>query len=87
MKNEFQVNKMQENVSKPPMFIRIDEYEDIQDIMRVVKKKLDQAKSILNRIYSLKTDEDAEIDRWNSILEDVEGKMDSIERALFEQEG
>tara|TARA_Y100000310_G_C20618168_1_gene781808 strand:- start:599 stop:835 length:237 start_codon:yes stop_codon:yes gene_type:complete len=78
---------MEENVSKTPMFVRIDEFEDIQGIMEVVKKRMSQAKSILNQIYSLKNEEDTEIDRWNSALEEVERKMGLIDKALFEQEG
>jgi len=77
---------MEENAPKAPMFVRIDEFEDVQHIIEILKKKLNEAKSTLNQIYSLKGDEDAEIDRWNSILEEVEKKIEFIDQALFEQE-
>ncbi len=72
---------------RTPMFVRIDEYEDIQNLMNVAKKKLNQARATLNHISTLKIEEDTEIDRWSSTLEEVEKKIELIDRALFEQEG
>lgn len=69
---------------KPHLFVRIDDYKDTIDIITLLKKKVMDAKRILNSINSLKEEEDTEIEQWNSNIEEMENKIDYINRSMFE---
>ena len=67
-----------------PIFVKIDEYEDIINIMNIVKKNISQSKSILNKLTELKNQEDIELDKWYSDINEVESKIKMIDNTLFE---
>jgi hypothetical protein len=67
-----------------PVFVRIDEYKDVLDVMHMVKNKIEEAKEILGRINELKNEEDAELELWNTGLEEVERKIVFVDKVLFE---
>lgn len=69
-----------------PVFVRIEEYKEVLDIMNMVKNKIDQAKEILGRINELKNEEDAELELWRSGIEEVERKIMFVDKTLFEPE-
>ena len=45
-----------------PVFIKIEEYNDVLTLMRTVRKKLDEAKETLLKIHDLKNEEDHELE-------------------------
>ncbi len=75
------MNNMDE---RAPVFVKIDEYKDIADIMTLMREKLRQAKFLLDKIAELKTQEDAELATWAKELEDVEARVASVDRTLSE---
>ena len=70
--------------SRAPVYVKIDEYKDIMDIMALMRDKLRQAKFLLDKIAELKAQEDAELSTWARELEDVEGRVAAIDKTLFE---
>ncbi len=73
---------MPENHSQ--IFVKIDEYRDVLDILNLTKEKLNEAKDILNTITHLKNEEDGEIENWHNELEEIEKKVSFIDKTLFE---
>ena len=69
-----------------PIFVKIDEYKEVIDIVNIMKNKLVEAKDILAKINELKNREDAELELWNSGIEEVERKVEFIDKTLFEPE-
>lgn len=69
-----------------PVFVKIEDYKDIMDILSLVKDRLEEAKRTLADINDLKNDEDSELSMWSSTLDEIEKKLDNIDRALFEPE-
>ncbi len=69
---------------KAPVFVKIDEYKDIADIMTIIREKLRQAKFLLDKIAELKAQEDSELATWSKELEDVESRVASIDKTLME---
>lgn len=69
-----------------PVFIKIEDYKDVIDVMELIKNKILEANDVLEKIRRLKAEEDAELELWNSNLEDVERKISYIDRTLFEPE-
>ncbi len=67
-----------------PIFVKIDEYKDILNVMNMVKSKLNDARATLAKINDLKNEEDAELELWHTGLEEVERKVDFVDKTLFE---
>jgi len=67
-----------------PMFVKVEEYEDVHDIIRLVKAKVKEAKDTLSEIEKLKRQEETELGAWGSQVDDVEKKIEFIEQTLFE---
>lgn len=71
---------------KAPVFVKIEDYKDITEIMALVKEKLDQARFLLSKIDELKKQEDAEISNWTRELDEVTKRVYEIDRMLLEPE-
>ena len=69
-----------------PVFIKIEDYKDILSILELIKDRLSEAKRTLADINEMKNDEDAELEMWGSIVNDIEKKIENINRNLFEPE-
>ena len=75
---------MEESRQGAPVFVRIEEYKDVLDIMNMIKNKIDEAKETLGKINELKNEEDAELELWHTGLEEVERKTAFVDKVLFE---
>ncbi|MFH1848773.1 MAG: hypothetical protein ABH879_01150 [archaeon] len=69
---------------KAPVYVKVDEYKDVLDIIGVVKAKLAESKEILKKISEIKSKEDAEIENWQSQIDEIEEKFAYVDKALFE---
>ena len=69
-----------------PVFVKLDEYREITDVMNLAREELQKAKAVLNRIHDLKAQEDAELEAWQNSLSDIESKIDEADKKLMEPE-
>ncbi len=69
-----------------PVFIKIDEYKDILEIIELLKLKIGQAKKTLDKINELKNQEEAELSNWQAGLEEIEKKVREIDDSMYEPE-
>jgi hypothetical protein len=66
------------------VFVKMDEYNDLLDIIALINKKIKEGREILEKIYELKNQEDYELESWKNSLNDVERKLKYIDQVLFE---
>lgn len=69
-----------------PVFVKVDEYQDVLKLMQDIQKKLDDAKATLLKINDLKNEEDELIEQWQNGLAEVEKKVEFIDSSLNEPE-
>lgn len=69
-----------------PVFVKVDEYKDVLDILDLVKNKIKSAKDAIREINDLKNQEDSEIALWANEIEDIERKVEFIDQTLLEPE-
>lgn len=67
-----------------PVYVKIDEYKDVLDVMNMIRNKIEDAKETLAKINELKNEEDAELELWHTGLEEVERKIVFVDKTLFE---
>ena len=66
-----------------PVFVKIDEYKEVLDVLDVIKAKLADARKTLVEINRLKDEEDRELASWTKNVDDIQSKMASIDKAVF----
>ncbi len=69
-----------------PVFVKVDEYKDVLDILDLVKNKIRSAKDAIREINDLKNQEDSEIALWANEIADIERKVEFIDQTLLEPE-
>ncbi len=69
-----------------PLFVKIEEYKDVLDVVNMIKSKIADAKRTLGKINELKNEEDTELESWRNTLEEMERKVEFVDKALFEPE-
>ncbi len=79
-------DRMAENESKAPIFIKVDEYKEVLDLVNLLKSKLEEASGLIEEINELKNREDTEVQEWESNLKEVEKRLAEIDRILVEPE-
>ncbi len=67
-----------------PLFVRIDEYKEVVEVLNILKKKLKEAGTILSELDRIKEEEDKELAEWHNDLEMIKEKLMHIDQVLFE---
>ncbi|MBW3022978.1 hypothetical protein KY308_02655 [Candidatus Woesearchaeota archaeon] len=70
-------------MEQAPIFIKIDQYKNVLDIIELLKAKVKEAKNQLGKIQQLKSEEDAELDEWSAELEEINKRIDGIDKSLL----
>jgi hypothetical protein len=65
------------------VFVKIEEYNDILDIIALINEKMKEARVVLGKINDLKNQEDSELEVWKNSLDDVDRKLRYIDQTLF----
>lgn len=73
-------------MEKTPLFIKIEHYEDVLEIMNMIKGKLADVKHAFGKIEQLKAEEDAKIDAWHKSIEEIEARLVNMDQMLVEPE-
>lgn len=66
-----------------PVFVKIEEYKEVLAVMDLIKSKLEQAKTTLNKINEIKLQEDTALEHWKQGLEEVEKKIAFVDQKLL----
>lgn len=72
------------NDTRAPVFVKVDEYKDIVDIVTLMREKIKHAKLLLDKIAEQKAKEDAELASWARELENIEHSVSNVDRTLLE---
>ena len=73
-------------MERMPVFVKVEEYEKVVNLVKEVRQRLDEAKETLSKITELKNEEDHQLEMWQNTLGEVEKKVDFIEHSLNEPE-
>ena len=69
-----------------PVFVKVDEYKEILDVLDMVKGKIGEIRDTLANMNELRNEEDAEVSMWSGTMDDIEKKIEEIDRMMFEME-
>ena len=77
---------MREERTGAPVFVKVDEYKEILDVLDMIKAKVKEIRGTLGNINELRNEEDSELAMWNGTINEIEKKIDGIDRIMFEPE-
>ena len=77
---------MREQKAGAPVFVKINEYKEILDVLDMVKGKMKEIKETLSSINTLRNEEDTELSVWNNTIKEIEEKIENIDKMMFEPE-
>lgn len=66
-----------------PVFVKVDEYKEVLDIIEVIKTKISSAEKVLAEVKRLKDEEDRELAAWSNNLSEITSKIDDIDTTVF----
>ena len=69
-----------------PVFVKVDDYKEILDVLDMIKGKISDIRGTLAGINEMRSQEDAEISAWNDAIGDIEKKIDNFDKMIFEPE-
>ncbi len=67
---------------KKPVFIKINEYSELKELITQTLEKLEQADKLLEEIEQIKKQEDQEITKWNQGIKETSRKINEIKNIL-----
>jgi hypothetical protein len=75
---------VRERVRRPvaQAFVSVDEYSKIMEHSNRVREKLSEAEDFVHRLDEIKAEEEKAFDKWRAQLEDVERKLEHIDRVI-----
>mgnify|MGYP001159538911 CR=1 FL=1 len=77
---------MEESNEIMPVYVKVNEYKEVLEVVNLIKNKIKDARQTLEDINRLKNEEDAELEIWHTSIEEVERKIDFIDKIMFEPE-
>ena len=66
------------------IFVKVEKYKEAIDTLEIIKEKLKTAQAVLNELKELKRKEEAELEEWQSSINDIKEKLTLIDNNLFE---
>ncbi len=65
-----------------PVFVKIDKYEEVEETLSQIKAKTEEARQILEKLESVRAEEESDIAAWKQEISTVEGKIAGINSKL-----
>ena len=69
-----------------PMFISIEDYQDILNSIGIIKDSLHDTENAMNRLNELKVAQERILEDWRTHIEDAERKITYIDQVIFRGE-
>jgi len=69
-----------------PVYVKVDDYEQVLDVLDAIKKSIGEARKTLHELNTLKEEENAEFQKWVDSLNEIEGRVNDVDKMIFEPE-
>ena len=69
-----------------PVFVKINEYRELLDVVDVLKQKLKETRSSLQVLKELKAQEDKELAEWEKNVSEIGKRLSFVDSAFFDNE-
>ena len=77
-----QKRECSENMEKRPVYIKIDAYNDVLDVIALARSKIQQAKTLQDRLEKLHSQEEEHLKQWQEELQNIEHNLEELDSTL-----
>jgi len=77
---------MREQKTGAPVFVKVDDYKEILDVLEMIRTRVSEIRQVLNNLKSLRNEEDSELAVWSNAINEIEKKVEGIDKIMFEPE-
>jgi prefoldin subunit 5 len=67
-----------------PIYVKVEKYKELIETLKLINAKLSSVDKTVERINTLKAQEDAQIQAWNENLRDIRSRLEKINQAFYE---
>lgn len=85
MPEKMSKQKIQRENDHRPVYVRVDKFQNARMSLDTIRAKLDEIEELLKRIREVKSKEDAELSAWESDMENVKARIQSVMREIFDK--
>lgn len=64
------------------VYVKVEEYKDVIDLLSLIHEKLNESKIILNKIHEITGKENQKLEEWASGIDEIEKKMEDVNSIL-----
>jgi len=82
-----EINSSPNQTKDGPVFVRIDKFHDALDNFNKIKEKVLEIETELKNINEIQIKEEEELKEWESEIQSIKGKMNTIDNSLFSRIG
>lgn len=72
--------------STPPIYVKLDQYRELIEVVKVLANKVERAEKALAKIDELREREQSEVEAWRKNLDEVKRRVSSISTTLLDNE-
>ena len=69
-------------MEKKPVYIKINEYNDLLDVLALARSKLQQAKSLHAKLSELNKQEEEHVAQWEELIALAEKNLEELDETL-----
>jgi archaellum component FlaC len=73
-------------MAQKPVYVKLDEYKNILALVDTLKAQVNGAKETLDEIRKLKQEEDVELEIWQTVIHEIENRVNFIDNTITEPE-
>ena len=73
-------------MAQKPVYVKLDEYKNILALVDTLNAQVQAAKETLDDIRKLKQEEDVELEIWQTVIQEIENRMNFIDETITEPE-
>ena len=74
------------NMTQKPVYVKLEEYKTILALVDTLKAQVGAAKETLDEIRKLKQEEDVELEIWQTVIHEIENRVNFIDNSVTEPE-
>jgi len=67
-----------------PIFVKLENYKEALSQLTELKRKIDEAETLISQIEQLKNEEAAKLESWKHNVQSIKDKLLSVDKGLFE---
>jgi hypothetical protein len=73
-------------MAQKPVYVKLEEYKNILALVDTLKAQVNGAKETLDEIRKLKQEEDVELEIWQTVIHEIENRVNFIDNTVTEPE-